>query len=285
MINFGCPSCGKNFQVVDEYSGRRTKCPECGQMLQVPGIHRPAAANPPQIAPPPLPSRVSSSAEFSEPSPQRNAAPIGETAPTIPTETRAVSRAKLFISLGAGAVVLVLGTIAVTLWASGIFSKAPSGQQAGSQLLNSDQRAARRGSTEAAVAVSGELFVTTTGGDVKKAAGLKLHMTPITRELRESIETTGSREREINAESAAAYNALNDKYMKGIDTSTDEGYAKYFERRRAMNKELDEYHAKQYEPQITPLRVGAERALRVGALERRLTARRISPLVGRRIHA
>jgi DNA-directed RNA polymerase subunit RPC12/RpoP len=35
MIHFGCPTCGKSFQVKDKYAGKRTKCPKCGQAIQL----------------------------------------------------------------------------------------------------------------------------------------------------------------------------------------------------------------------------------------------------------
>src|SRR2546425_657489 len=38
MINFPCPSCGRNYSVKDEYAGKRTKCPKCGQKIRVPTV-------------------------------------------------------------------------------------------------------------------------------------------------------------------------------------------------------------------------------------------------------
>lgn len=40
MIEFSCPSCGKQFRVPDEYAGRSAKCKGCGGAVTVP---RPAA--------------------------------------------------------------------------------------------------------------------------------------------------------------------------------------------------------------------------------------------------
>lgn len=48
MIHFACPKCGKDFQVKDEFSGRQTRCRNCGQSLTVPASYPPLAA----LAPP-----------------------------------------------------------------------------------------------------------------------------------------------------------------------------------------------------------------------------------------
>ena len=36
MIQFACPTCGVRYRVGAEFAGRRTKCRQCGQPLQVP---------------------------------------------------------------------------------------------------------------------------------------------------------------------------------------------------------------------------------------------------------
>lgn len=46
MITFNCPGCAKSFQVKDEFSGRKTKCPQCGAPLLVPALTDPVAAQP-----------------------------------------------------------------------------------------------------------------------------------------------------------------------------------------------------------------------------------------------
>lgn len=38
MIAFTCTGCGNNFQVNDEFAGRKTKCPKCGTVLIVPAV-------------------------------------------------------------------------------------------------------------------------------------------------------------------------------------------------------------------------------------------------------
>lgn len=57
MIHFACPSCGKDFQVKDEFAGRRTKCPKCGQAIEVPATKTVAIKQPgpPAVDPPPRP--------------------------------------------------------------------------------------------------------------------------------------------------------------------------------------------------------------------------------------
>ncbi len=36
MIHFGCPTCGKQLQVKDEFAGRQATCPQCAQTIQIP---------------------------------------------------------------------------------------------------------------------------------------------------------------------------------------------------------------------------------------------------------
>src|SRR5690349_9470735 len=35
-IAVGCPACGKQLRVKDEFAGKRVKCPSCGQILALP---------------------------------------------------------------------------------------------------------------------------------------------------------------------------------------------------------------------------------------------------------
>jgi len=36
MIQIACPNCGKKYQVRDENAGKRTKCPACQTMIDIP---------------------------------------------------------------------------------------------------------------------------------------------------------------------------------------------------------------------------------------------------------
>jgi|GEM_PF-6711475 len=114
MIHFGCPSCGKSFQFKEEDAGRRTKCPKCGHTFQVP-----------QLAPTPPSATGGQSFEFAPSSRPHELRPI---------------RVGLFIGLGAGFFVLVIGTTVVALWASGVFSKSDSIQTQGSIAKASDPK-------------------------------------------------------------------------------------------------------------------------------------------------
>jgi DNA-directed RNA polymerase subunit RPC12/RpoP len=94
MIHFGCPTCGKIFQVKDKYAGKRTKCPKCGQAIQLlqpsSPVHSAAEGQSSVIRP------------FYRP-PQRH-----------------TSQAGLFIGCAA-VFLLVFGIILVTLWNNGVF--------------------------------------------------------------------------------------------------------------------------------------------------------------------
>lgn len=45
MIRFSCPGCRRNFNVPDNYAGKKANCKNCGQMMYVP---KPAAPAPPE---------------------------------------------------------------------------------------------------------------------------------------------------------------------------------------------------------------------------------------------
>lgn len=47
MVRFNCP-CGKQLQAKEEYAGQRTRCPECGRELVIPGAEAFQAARPPR---------------------------------------------------------------------------------------------------------------------------------------------------------------------------------------------------------------------------------------------
>jgi predicted RNA-binding Zn-ribbon protein involved in translation (DUF1610 family) len=46
MIVFKCPGCEKSFSVKDEFAGKHTKCPQCGNPLRVPAGTAPAVSAP-----------------------------------------------------------------------------------------------------------------------------------------------------------------------------------------------------------------------------------------------
>ena len=90
--------------------------------------------------------------------------------------------------LGIGGVLVVGIAVGATLWATGSFTHVRP------------------------VVVSGELFVTTKGGDVKKAAGQIIHLTPVTPESQKSI---------------VALLAKADQIQGELDRIVEEGRGKY----------------------------------------------------------
>jgi len=82
MIEFTCPSCGEHYRVSDDLAGKRAKCKECGDVLEVP---MPAAddADEYAVAGPSAPAAVGSAPPTAgQPSP---AAPgPAKTAPAVP---------------------------------------------------------------------------------------------------------------------------------------------------------------------------------------------------------
>jgi DNA-directed RNA polymerase subunit RPC12/RpoP len=93
MIHFGCPTCGKSFQVKDKYAGKRTKCPKCGQAIQL-----------------------------LKPSSPAHSAAEGQSSvirPFYRPPQRHTSQAGLFIGCAA-VFLLVFGIILVAIWNSGV---------------------------------------------------------------------------------------------------------------------------------------------------------------------
>jgi DNA-directed RNA polymerase subunit RPC12/RpoP len=52
MMAFNCPRCRKTFEVKVEFAGRKTKCPQCGTALLVPGSAAPVSTQPAHAAEP-----------------------------------------------------------------------------------------------------------------------------------------------------------------------------------------------------------------------------------------
>jgi hypothetical protein len=118
----------------------------------------------------------------------------------------------VWIALGAGAFILVLAIVGVTLWATRVSSEGTIGQPAVSHGLNAEQRPPKSNdkqnvsgsepaNSKPKAAVSGELFVTTKAGDVKKGAGQKVYFTPITPEFEKSVSALLAKVDEHKADS------------------------------------------------------------------------------------
>jgi predicted Zn finger-like uncharacterized protein len=84
MIRFACPSCQSAFSVADDKAGLKTKCPQCGQRVEVPNPRNVTMAGgllPPESPPVPSPAVAPTSppAELQEMirQPERPALPAG----------------------------------------------------------------------------------------------------------------------------------------------------------------------------------------------------------------
>jgi DNA-directed RNA polymerase subunit RPC12/RpoP len=109
--------------------------------------------------------------------------------------------------------------------------------------------------------ISGELFVTTTTGDVKKAAGLQLVFTPITPELRSTIGSILPLAEEIEREREAAVKSIVRRQFAGKDPL----FFDIVEIDRASTIEIAEYDKKYYQPAAYPLYSKMKTALQAGA--------------------
>jgi phage FluMu protein Com len=267
MINISCPACGKNLHTKDEYAGKRIKCPRCSETIRIPAFGQPATkkistAEPTQTA------HTLSPARSKKGSIRSASDSSGEFMASLRTPGSDRNRVVLYTILGISLFVLILGTVGVTLWASGALLKTNSPQQANPQGSNanplgskpSEQPAAPSAQSQPnlempkakpAVQISGDVFLTTEAGDIKKAAGLTIYLTPVTPELRDSLKSNLPKLVQIeNDFKAFRYQAIK-KYPYVLDELPDS--AKNKARNEAIDKEVDEYQKAYYTPQADPL--------------------------------
>ncbi|HSV13784.1 MAG TPA: hypothetical protein VLI90_05965 [Tepidisphaeraceae bacterium] len=113
MIEVACSSCGKQYRLADELSGKRVRCKECGETIAVPEL-APAGAiatlNDDDIAVAPAPAPVAA------PSPAKPAAPMFAAAPSPMPGAPAGKRWGFRINRFA----IVLGVIGVFLLMTGV---------------------------------------------------------------------------------------------------------------------------------------------------------------------
>jgi hypothetical protein len=127
--------------------------------------------------------------------------------------------------IGVGGVLLIGITVGVTLWATGALSKTQGGTKAdnstGTATSAEPNKAVSAKIAEVQlVPISGELFVTTKGGDVKKAAGQGIHLTPITPDLQKSVITFLANANECQARWNRVFEEGYGKYKRGVQFNT-----------------------------------------------------------------
>ena len=117
--------------------------------------------------------------------------------------------------------------------------------------------------------ISGELFVTTKGGDVKKAAGLSVRLRPVTPEFQEGIKGLHTRIAHEIAELDRVCAELKMKYPHSLNDSEMPPAEK--ERNKAMEeqyeKEEKKYREETYYPHSRPLWAEAERFVQNDGIE------------------
>lgn len=89
MIDVTCPSCGKQYRLADDLSGKRVRCKECAETIAVPELATAGAAvsaDDIAIAPAAAAAPVVAPALAPAPAPAKLAAPVFKSAPT-PTPT------------------------------------------------------------------------------------------------------------------------------------------------------------------------------------------------------
>ena len=302
MICFTCPQCGKGFQVEDKVGGRKAKCPKCATIITVP-LADVTQTSPPASAPTvPATTPVKDTFDdvyglASEPSrPPVNPSgdhpwnatagqsPLGSMSmPNHKTPLRDKSRNRglSLASLAIGGVLLVVAAVGITLWATGSLPNASlpeTNSSSTSSIKTTTVKTASAASSLSPVStpstpstvtvkpkyvVKGEIFVTTKGGDVKKAAGLNVSFTPITAEMRQSISKLLAEADQIEAESKSHFEATFQKYpderVENMVTSGWSSRQKVID--KARDKEFDEYNKTTYWPRIKPLNKAGKRLL------------------------
>ena len=112
--------------------------------------------------------------------------------------------------LATGGILLVALAVGAMLWATGSFSHF--------HLLSP---------AKPNCVVKGEIFITTRGGDVKKAAGLKVSFMPVTEELRKSVRALLAEADQIRADYDANYEATLKRHFltnvnnRGVDGQSE----------------------------------------------------------------
>lgn len=133
-----CPSCAAKLCAPNNLAGRNTKCPKCGTAIIV---HKASELVRAELLPQPI-ETVEPRAVPPKP-PAGPARPPAEDSfdfsPSSSKPVRNGSRVGLSIGLGTDGLVMILGTIAATLLATGFFSSAKPSQQQLAQTLNANQ--------------------------------------------------------------------------------------------------------------------------------------------------
>ena len=91
-IDIKCPSCGSGLRVADEHAGRKTTCPSCQTIVDIPAANAPAPPTQPRAAasafPPPNPTQPHASQSRAANVPQSPAAnPYASTSAPVQTNT------------------------------------------------------------------------------------------------------------------------------------------------------------------------------------------------------
>jgi hypothetical protein len=165
-ITFGCPSCSKQLRASDDKAGRKTRCPKCGTIVGIPDAGQAIQempikrAEPPVVRPIPPASSKGKEPAYDPATGTWEALVIAENQPEheeVERESAGMTgdesanssissqksdaggrRAPLLIGLGAGAAVLMLLSVAITLWAIGFFAQPRTQTQDAPRVVNVD---------------------------------------------------------------------------------------------------------------------------------------------------
>jgi hypothetical protein len=255
-----CPSCGRTLRLKPTREASVADADQRGkEQPAVPGnrTRRPARQGPDDGGP--------AAFDFEEPASQEAAS--GRGSRRGGDASRRPSNAGLLVGLMCGGLVLVAGTVGGTLWATGFFAST-SGQQAKSnEPTNTNSAGSKTKSrpvpqesgrpepkkaptpidtdpmptpqptkTKATTTISGELFVSTRNGDVKKGAGETIYLAPLTLASRAELVTLSGEFNQILAVRQQHAKRLQAQYPMNGDAFTKE-YSPFFNEAKAQFEE------------------------------------------------
>lgn len=226
MIDFKCPHCRNHLRVKDSAAGMKGKCKVCGKSITVPVE--------PQVEewddsvsqedveeaiedflPPPKPRKIDSGKSKTK---------------SKRTNQNGSGNGLLKIGVAVGVMCLLgIGVFVVALISSRKLPNVGGGKQDVAELAKAKADAeaaktelakvqAKAQEKERKCVVSGELFVTTQSGDVKKAAGLSVRFLPVTAEFRNRLTELVKQFDDCSEERDAAMKAWNAKNPEPLDS-------------------------------------------------------------------
>jgi hypothetical protein len=191
-----CPHCGNNMLVDGSLAGQVVVCPTCHVHLQLPKSQL-MASTPEEYWPPSEPAGADLTSQMPN-GRRRCAARRRSRAPSLAFGTAAI-------------LLLVCAATGMIFWKIGWFENVRRNAQRVASAVAKNVTESGNASSRS-ILVSGELFVTTKGGDVKKGAGQRVYFTPITADSKKQMAALLDKADKAEAEVSRIVDEGNKKY-------------------------------------------------------------------------